>query len=65
MRPMPPAVAQKSRGSPAGGYPPLLAIGQQQVEPVHVLCEAACDVMVLAMDIGRDRAADGYLSRPG
>ncbi len=57
VRPIPPAVAQNSRGF-RRGHAAHLAVGDQQVEPGHVPGEAARPVMVLAVHVGGDRAAD-------
>src|ERR1700758_2290123 len=55
VRPLPPTVAPDSSDfSPAGGG--------QQVHAAHVVAEAARAVMVLAVDVARDRATDRDLA---
>ena len=46
-------------------HPALAAVRQQQVEPGHVLGEAARDVVVLAVHVRGDRPAHGHLPGPG
>ena len=61
VRPMPPAVAQNSSGSDCLGHRAQLAAGQDDVGRPHVPGEAAGHVVVLAVHVGRDRAADRHL----
>ena len=63
VRPMPPMVAQNSRSvSPSGVKRAHLAVGHQQVQRLDVVAEAALGVVVLAVHVGGDRAADGHLT---
>ena len=57
--PIPPIVAANSSGSVVGRDAARLAVGGQQVEPLHMVAEAAVAVVVLAVDVGGDGAADG------
>ena len=41
------------------------AVGGQQVEGADMATEAAADMVVLAVDVGPDRAADGDVRVPG
>ncbi len=57
--PMPPMVAQNSSGSVAGAIARRRAVGEQHRHRVDVGAERAVDVVVLAVDVARDRTADG------
>ncbi len=60
--PFPPTVAQKSSALFAvRGEVADLSVGGQQVHRAHMVAEAARAVVVLAVDVGGDRAADGDL----
>ena len=48
-----------------GSQPADLAVGGQQIHRPHVVAEAARAVVVLAVDVARDRAADGDLAGAG
>ena len=64
--PLPPTVAQNSSGLGAvGGQVADLAVGGQQVHRADVVAEAARAVVVLAVDVAGDRAADGDLAGAG
>ena len=59
VRPLPPTVAQNSSASsPSGVSVRIVAVGHEQVHRPHVVAEAARAVMVLAVDVAGDRAAD-------
>ena len=55
----------EQRGIGLSGHRAQLAVGQQDVERPHVPGEAARHVVVLAVDVGGDRAADGHLPGAG
>ena len=60
--PLPPTVAQNSSASsPSGGEMADLPVSRQQLHRGDVVAEAARAVVVLAVDVARDRAADGDL----
>ena len=64
--PLPPTVAQNSSASgPSGVSVADLAVGGQQVHRPHVVAEAARAVVVLAVDVAGDGAADGDLPGAG
>ena len=64
--PLPPTVAQNSSASaPSGVSGAHLAVGDQQVHRPHVVAEAAGAVVVLAVDVAGDGAADGDLTGAG
>ena len=66
VRPIPPIVAQNSAsGLAVRGQGVHLAVGHQQVQGPHVVAEAALGVVVLAVHVGGDRAADGHLPGAG
>ena len=60
--PSAPAVPQNSSGS-TSGVTVERALRRVQREGLDVVGEAAVDVVVLAVHVGRDRAADGDLAR--
>ena len=61
--PMPPTVAQKPAASLLGLERADLAAAVDQVERVDPLTEASVDVVVLAMDVGGDGAAERDIGR--
>ena len=62
VRPLPPTVAQNSSdSSPSGVRWRICAVGSQQLHRPDVVAEAARAVVVLAVDVAGDRAADGDL----
>ena len=55
-------MAQKARASlglTVGGEPAQATGAVDELEPGDVAAEAAVDVVVLAVDVGRDRSPDG------
>ena len=60
VRPMPPAVAQNSSGSSVGPDQMHALAAVCSGQRLDVVGEGAVDVVVLAVDVGRDRAADGH-----
>ena len=63
VRPMPPAVAWNS-GSP-GASRRSVAAGRRELDPLDVLGERAVAVVVLAVDVGREGAAERDEAGPG
>ena len=64
--PLPPTVAQNSSASsPSGVSVADLPVGGQQLHRPDVVAEAARAVVVLAVDVGGDGAADGDLPGAG
>ena len=59
VRPMPPTVARKSSGSSRRAALHDAPVGHAHAQARHVRAEAAVDVMVLAVDVGRHHAAQG------
>ena len=66
VRPLPPTVAQNnSASSPSGVRRRHLAVGGEQVHRPDVVAETARAVVVLAVDVAGDGAADGDLAGAG
>ena len=62
---MPPIVAQNNSGRCGWAQLGDGAIGEQQRHPLHVIAERSLDVMILAVDVAGDCAADGDEARAG
>ena len=65
VRPMPPAVAQKALGVAVRREAQELARGGDELQPQHVLAEAAVAMVVLAVHVRGHRAADRHLAGAG
>src|SRR5665647_2565377 len=52
-------------GGPVGSEFEDAPVGDEQLHRLHVVAEAAGTVVVLAVDVARDRSADRYLTRAG